>query len=135
MLSEGLTFLVRYGKIFSVNRHKVILRCLEGRGIRGYIDDFSPSDDRVTVEDESSARQEIGVEELKAIFFVRTFEGNKRHAENKSFLDQVPPDKGIFMKFKDGECMTRYLEGSVLWNRGFFLEPKERTRVFPSSRR
>lgn len=101
------------------------MRCLDGRVIRGHIDDFSASDERVTVEDESSARREIGVGELKAIFFVRTFEGNKSYAEKKSFLDQVSLGKRVFVKFKDGECMNGYIEGGVPWKRGFFLEPKK----------
>ena len=101
------------------------MRCLDGRVIRGHIDDFSASDERVAVEDESSARQEIGVEELKAIFFVRTFEGNRSYAEKKSFLEQVSLGKRVFVKFKDGECMTGYIEGGVPWKRGFFLEPKK----------
>jgi small nuclear ribonucleoprotein (snRNP)-like protein len=113
-----------------MDRQKVILRCLDGRVIRGYIDDFSASDERVAVEDESSARQEIGVEELKAIFFVRTFEGNRSYAEKKSFLEQVSLGKRVFVKFKDGECMTGYIEGGVPWKRGFFLEPKKGAGFF-----
>ena len=108
-----------------MGRQKVILRCLDGRVIRGHTDDFSASDERVVVEHESSARQEIGVEELKAIFFVRTFEGNRSYAEKKSFLEQVSLGKRVFVKFKDGECMTGYIEGGVPWKRGFFLEPKK----------
>lgn len=105
-----------------MTRDKVILRCLDGRLVKGYIDDFSVSDEFVALEYESSEKQKIRVDELKAIFFVRTFEGNKSYSEKKSFRDLVSLGKRVFVKFKDGECMTGYLEGDVPWEKGFFLE-------------
>jgi hypothetical protein len=106
-----------------MDRQKVILRCLDGSLVKGYIDDFSVSDEFLAFEDESSEKHRVGVDELKAIFFVRTFEGNRSRVEKKSFRDPVSLGKRVFVKFKDNECMTGYLEGDVPWEKGFFLEP------------
>ncbi len=108
-----------------MKRQKVILRCLDGRLIKGHIDDFSASDEVVSIESESLENQKIRVGELKAIFFVRTFKGNRSYSERKSFKDLVSVGKRVFVKFKDGESMTGYIEGGVPWEKGFFLEPKK----------
>lgn len=101
------------------------MRCLDGRLIRGYVTEFSSSDEVISIESESSGKQKIRVDELKAIFFVRTFEGNRGYAENKSFKDPASLGKRVFVKFKDGESMTGYIEGGVPWEKGFFLEPQK----------
>ena len=108
-----------------MKRQRVILRCLDGRLLRGYIDNFSTSDEFVLLEDELLQKKNYRLDELKAIFFVRTFEGNKTHAEKKTFRDPVSLGKRVFLKFKDGESMTGYIEGGVPWEKGFFLEPKK----------
>ena len=105
-----------------MERQKVILRCLDGRLIRGYISGFSASDESVILEDESSGKQQFKVAELKAIFFVRTFEGDRTYSEKKTFRDPVAMGKRVYVKFKDGESMTGYIEGDIPWERGFFLE-------------
>ncbi len=106
-----------------MRRQRVIARFTDGRIIRGYVRDFSPYDDSVSLEGESSEREKIRIEELKAIFFVKTFEGDKARTEKKAFVEQTPPGKRAFVKFKDGEYLTGYLEGEFPWEKGFFLEP------------
>lgn len=113
-----------------MERQKVIVRFLDGRLLKGYVADFSPSSDSVSVEGESSERQKIGFDELKAIFFVRTFEGDKSHTEKKSFIKPIPLGKRVFVKFKDGESMMGYIEGGIPWEKGFFLEPNKGSGFF-----
>ncbi len=108
-----------------MGREMVILRCLDGKLIRGYIDDFSALNEVVSFLDESSRSRKIRVNELKAIFFVRTFEGKKSYAEKKTYREPVSLGKRVFVKFRDSECMTGYLEGDVPWEKGFFLEPSK----------
>jgi small nuclear ribonucleoprotein (snRNP)-like protein len=106
-----------------MDRQKVVLRFVDGRIIKGHLDGFSPKADFVLIEDESGVKQRFGVPELKAIFFVRTFEGDKSRSEKKSFEREIPLGKRVFVKFKDGESMVGYVEGEVPWEKGFFLEP------------
>ena len=108
-----------------MDRQRVIVRCLDGRPLRGYIDTFSVSDETVFLEDESSGKQTLRVSDLKAIFFVKTFEGKPEYSEKKSFRDPVSMGKRVFVKFKDGESMSGYIEGGVPWEKGFFLEPRK----------
>ncbi|HXX53693.1 MAG TPA: hypothetical protein VEI28_03890 [Thermodesulfovibrionales bacterium] len=106
-----------------MEEQKVVLRIADGRLVKGHLHDFSPSGEGVVMEDESGARQRFDMNELKAIFFVRTFEGDKSRHEKKSFEKENPPGKRVFVKFKDGESMVGYVEGEVPWQKGFFLEP------------
>jgi len=106
-----------------MDRQKVVLRFIDGRIVKGLLDEFSPKDDSLLIGEESGAAQRFGMDELKAIFFVRTFEGDRTRAEKKSFKKEKPPGKRVFVKFKDGESMVGYVEGEVPWEKGFFLEP------------
>ena len=58
---------------------------------------------------------------LKAIFFVRTFEGNRQYSEKKSYGIRKPRGRRTFIKFIDGEDMVGFLEGDLPWEKGFFL--------------
>ena len=112
-----------------MERQRVILRFVDGRLLRGYIEDFSSSDEFVFMEGES-ATQKIRLDELKAIFFVRTFEGDRSYTEKKSFAKPVALGKRVFVKFKDGESMMGYIEGGIPWEKGFFLEPNKGSGFF-----
>lgn len=105
-----------------IDKQKVIVRFLDKRLVRGYLDDFSAFDDTVSLEDETSQNMEIKISELKGIFFVRTFEGDREHKEKKSFIGRSPAGRRVFVKFKDGESVMGYVEGDVPWGKGFFLE-------------
>jgi hypothetical protein len=106
-----------------MERQKVVLRFVDGRLIKGHLDEFSPKAESVVLEEESGVKQRFGIDDLKAIFFVRSFEGNKARSEKKAFAKEVPPGKRVFVKFKDDESMVGYVEGEVPWEKGFFLEP------------
>ncbi len=98
------------------------MRFLDGRIIKGYIGDFSPLCDHISVVDETSSEQDIQLNELKAVFYVKSFEGNQRYSETKSFTKTNQKGKKVLVRFKDGERLTGYLEGDVPWQKGFFLE-------------
>ncbi len=108
-----------------MDRQRVIARFVDGRLLRGYIKNFSPHDESIAVEGESSGDEKVALKELKAIFFVRSFEGDKSRNEKKAFVERTPPGKRVFVKFKDGEYMTGYVEGEFPWEKGFLLEPKK----------
>jgi hypothetical protein len=105
-----------------MDRQRVILRYLDGSRVRGYIEDFTMSEKVAFVEEGSPEKRTVGLDDLKAIFFVKTFEGNRSYSEKKTFIDTASLGKRVFVKFKDGESMTGYIEGGVPWEKGFFLE-------------
>ena len=104
---------------------KVIIRFLDGRIVKGYIDELSPINSHISVLDERSNKQSIQLNQLKAVFYVKSFEGNKNYSEKKSFMETNRKGKKILVRFKDGESLTGHLEGDVPWRRGFFLESKK----------
>ena len=106
-------------------RQKIILRFLDGKLLKGYIQELTIKDDFVFIEDEASNSQKVKLKELKAIFFVRDFEGNKQYRERKSFAGTKPSDRRVFLRFKDGESLTGCIEGDTPWQKGFFLESKK----------
>jgi len=108
-----------------MDNQKVILRFLDGRIIKGYIGEFAPLSNHISVADESLNEQNIQLDELKAIFYVKSFEGNKDYSEKKSFTKTSQKGNKILVRFKDGERLTGYLEGDVPWQRGFFLESRK----------
>ena len=108
-----------------MKKQKVVLNFLDGRIIKGYINDFSPEDEFVLIENRLSDKQKFKINELKAIFFVKTFKGNKDYSEKKSFTLASPAGKRILVRFKDSETLIGYVEGNVPWQRGFHLESKK----------
>jgi len=101
---------------------KVILRFVDGKMLKGFIKDLKLSEDHLFIEDESSHQLKVRLKELKAIFFVRRFEGDRSYQEKKTFSGTRPNSKRVFVQFKDGENMMGFIEGEIPWQRGFFLE-------------
>lgn len=101
---------------------KVILRFTDGKMLKGFVRDLRLSEDHLFIEDESGNQLKVRLKELKAIFFVRRFEGDRTYQEKKSFSGTRPNSKRVFVKFRDGENMIGFIEGEIPWQRGFFLE-------------
>lgn len=109
---------------------RVILRFVDGKMLKGLVKELKLTDDYLFIEDESDHQLKVRLKELKAIFFVKTFEGNRAHHEKKTFSNTPPASKRVFIKFKDGETMMGFMEGEIPWQRGFFLESMK-DRGFP----
>ncbi|MEI9476055.1 MAG: hypothetical protein WCO26_05730 [Deltaproteobacteria bacterium] len=121
--------------------NRVVARFTDGRMIKGYTYDFSPNKKSFHIisstENDRKNADEIALADLKAVFFVDSFEGRKDHPAAKDLNAQEGQiDSTIKVKatFYDGETMT----GSTLtFNRdreGFFMTPIDRegnnTRIF-----
>ena len=111
-------------------RNRVVVRFNDGRLLKGYTHDFLPEKDFFhLIEDTSSGAgtsQEINVPELKAVFFVKTFTGNKDYNEKKSFKEiNAAVLHGIKIKvtFKDGEVLCGLSLGYNKTKKGFFIVP------------
>ncbi len=99
--------------------------------VKGYIHDFHPNRETFHITEvlDTGTMVEVPMSLLKAIFFVRTFEGNKYHQtahENAlEILDSVP---GLKMKvaFSDGEVMYGATHGYTTERKGFFIFPTDK---------
>ena len=101
---------------------KAVLRFIDGTVLKGYLESFAPEKPEVTLrETDTDVNHAVLMDELKAIFFVRTFAGNRGYQEKKSYGIRKPRGRRTFIKFTDGEDLVGFLDGEVPWERGFFL--------------
>jgi hypothetical protein len=77
---------------------------------------------------ESDVVEEISIADVKAVFYVNSFEGDSNHKE-LNFHSRAPVVHGIWMKvqFLDGEVMEGIVYNSLryLVDPGFFLLPTD----------
>ena len=104
---------------------KVIARFLDGRLVRGYTNDFHATKAHLHLrEDGTSEAQLVQLSQLKALFFVREFDGDSSRVERKHFAAATHGRK-VEVTFKDGEVLI----GSTLGYSGpqqpFFVSPAD----------
>jgi hypothetical protein len=109
--------------------NKVVARFADGRMLKGMTADFFPNKDFFHVSVSTGAGSEsveIRTNDLKALFFVKTFAGDPDYAERKSFDPSRPPaGRRIKVAFKDGEILVGTTQGYQPGRPGFFLEPAD----------
>jgi hypothetical protein len=105
---------------------KAVLRFNDGKILKGYIREFAPNSEVVALKEAGTdAVLSVDMHQLKAIFFVKSFDGDRRHREKKSYASTKPKGNRIFIKFKDKEDFVGFLEGQLPWKKGFFLSSQE----------
>jgi len=111
-------------------RVKVVVRYKTGRVLKGYTHDFSPAADEFHLVSELLADRcrtyDVRTADLKAVFFVKSLEGNKAYHERKAFKDTDSNRlRGlkIKVKFTDGEVMRGTTLGYNKAKKGFFITP------------
>jgi hypothetical protein len=77
---------------------------------------------------DTNAIEDISVKDIKAVFYVNSFEGNSKH-NNLNFYNRAPTVHGIWMRlqFLDGEVMEGLVFNSIsyLVDPGFFVLPTD----------
>ena len=112
------------------NQNKVIARYKDGRMVKGFTLDFSPTKSIFHIAapkgQNGESTYEIETEELKAIFFVKSLNGDKEYKEKKKF-EEVESSHLMGLKvqveFRDGEIIrgkTMVYKGN---KKGFFIFP------------
>ncbi len=106
---------------------KVVARYVSGKIVKGLSQDFFPNKDRLHISPVGKASGEtveVYLKELKAIFFVRDFDGDSEYNERKSYLEgEKPSGRKIEVTFKDGEVLVGSTLGYDPSRPGFFLFP------------
>jgi len=107
---------------------KVVARYRDGRVLKGFTQSFDPNRPafrlRVLDAPEGAEAVEVGMADLKAVFFVRDFVGNREYNEEKAF-DRRPAGRIVEVTFADGE---RLVGTSLTYDAsrpGFFLFPAD----------
>jgi len=112
---------------------KVVVRYADGRIIKGYTQDFLPTNPTFHVHpfDRGTSRDdvEILVSNLKAVFFVRDFLGDPNFQERKEFFEGAKIIgkvlKVLEVTFKDGELIVGSSLGYDPERPGFFISPAD----------
>jgi hypothetical protein len=106
--------------------NRVIVRFKDGTIIKGNTSDFFPNKARFHINRLDGKIEEINIEDLKAVFFVKDFKGNKDHHEK--YEDTIPgAGRKILVEFTDAESITGYALGYSPDRQGFFITPAELT--------
>ena len=106
----------------------VVARYLNGRTVKGTTQDFIPVRTQFHVfpqGDRSAPALLIDFKELKAVFFVKNYDGNSEHQEDYSFDRVKGHGRKAVVKFTDGELIAGYTMGYHPDRPGFFLLPAE----------
>lgn len=107
--------------------NKVVVRFRDGTLLKGYTHDFFPNKEvfHVTKQERGNDPQEVHVSKLKAVFFVKSFEGKKDHrkADDPVVMDRLKKMPGFKLKiqFTDGEKMYVLTQGYEITRKGFFV--------------
>jgi len=106
--------------------NRVVCRYRDGQMVKGTTRDFLASKTVFHLHvdgDETKPAVTVSTSDLKAVFFVKTFEGNSQHFEGISFEEAKGHGKKIFVTFADGELLAGFATGYDLSKPGFFLFP------------
>lgn len=127
-------------------RNRIVVHYKDGRLLKGFTHDFTPIKDifHITSEMDSDKGKiyEVFCPQLKAIFFVKTLQGDAAYKEKKKFEDvDASTLRGIKIKveFNDGEVLRGISLGYSKNRKGFFVIPvdpksnNERVYVVASS--
>jgi hypothetical protein len=110
-------------------QNKIVVRYQDGKLIKGQTSDFLPAKPTfhlsVLGAQPGSPSQEVKVAELKAIFFVKDFKGDREYEEAKDFSANKPAGRKIQVIFKDGETFVGATQGYDPHRQGFFVIPAD----------
>ncbi len=104
---------------------RVVVRFLDGKMQKGVVRNFSVEAEELLLEDAvNRSVTRVPLREVKAVFFVRTLDGDPDHRELKKFGVRKNADalgKKIYLRFKDGESMYGFFRGDIPWKQGYFV--------------
>ncbi len=121
---------------------KIVARLRDGKLVKGFVKGSSPATLEAFLREswqspasvigvhtlELSERISVPLHALKALFFVKTFDGRKEYREVK-FFERTPPMNGLWVRveFHDHETLEGIVENSLrhLTEPGFFMKPPD----------
>ena len=104
--------------------NKVVVKFKDNTVKKGTTNDLFPNKNQFHLEEMNGEIVEISIEDLKAVFFVKDFDGNKLHQKNYS--DEIGgAGKRIKVRFLDGETIIGYTSGYSPDRQGFYLTPAD----------
>lgn len=113
--------------------NKVVARFKDGTLMKGTTSDFFPNKKEFHLTMIDGEIVTIDVEKLKALFFVKDFQGDDGH--NKNYNDVIPGGgRKVRIEFTDGETVVGFSQGYSPNRQGFFVisadAPDNNQRLF-----
>jgi hypothetical protein len=108
--------------------HKVVVRYKNGAVVKGTTSDFAPNRTAFTVNQEppsAAGPVPVKIEDLKAVFFVHSFLGNREYREQKLRAPEGKLGRRYLLTFTDGETLRGTALGANLSRYGFLLFPAD----------
>jgi len=106
-------------------QNKVVVHVIGSKILKGTTADFSPNKGVFHLhERELGVHLEIRISHLKAVYFVKTFEGRPEYNE-KTDVERIGCGKKIRINFKDGETQIGYTQGYTPDRPGFVVFPAD----------
>lgn len=113
----------------SSSSNKLVVALMDGRRLRGFALGFDPTRPLMLYPHEGEKRgfaQQIELMDCKAVYFVRSLQGNKNYRENKTeFRGQRKRGLPMEVVFNDGERMVGTSEAYNPTRQGFFMYPPD----------
>ena len=104
--------------------NKVVLKFKDNSIVKGQTNNFLPTKTFFHLQQLESGPIEVHIEDLKAIFFVKNYEGSKDH--KKTYDDKIAGGgRKIKVKFLDGETIVGYTTGYSPDRQGFYIVPSD----------
>jgi hypothetical protein len=111
-------------------QNKIVVRYQDGRIVKGMTGDFFPNKDSFHLSPVNAPPGtkpvNVSIPELKAVFFVKTFEGNPEYNDQKEVeADKTVVGRKIRVVFKDGEVLVGTTHGYQPGRPAFFINPAD----------
>ena len=105
---------------------RIVLRYVDGQLLRGYTNDFHPERAHLHLSPrancQANERLLVPLPRLKAVFFVKSLEGDSHRVDDQAFEGPTRARK-VELTFRDGEVMRGSTANYKPNGRGFFLQP------------
>ncbi len=105
--------------------NRIVAHAKNGKITKGHTSDFSPRKEKfhLTSTDEPSSKEEITLDNLKAVFFVKNFQGDFLHVDSHDFSKATVSGKHVVISFHDGEILFGTSDAIHRERIGFFIFP------------
>ncbi len=104
--------------------NKIVVKFKDNTVAKGKTNDFFPNKAQFHLEEMNGEIAKITIEDLKAVFFVKDFKGNKNHDDN--YNDEIAAGgRKIKVRFFDGETVIGYTLSFSPDRHGFYLTPAD----------
>ena len=105
-------------------RNKIVAHYKNHQVVKGVSNNFFPNKIFFNIEEPSGESSRIDIENLKAVFFTKDFEGNKDH--NYDYSHEIPgAGRKMEIEFFNGEVVIGFTLGYSPDRQGFFLTPAD----------